>query len=198
MSVQFVDSSKLPTQFGEFCIHGFQDPQTLKEHVVLTFGELNTKEAVLARVHSECLTGDALFSARCDCGPQLQEAMRRISEHGSGMIMYLRQEGRGIGLMNKIRAYHLQDDGADTVEANEALGFGADQREYSMCVDMLAHFGVTKLKLMTNNPRKLDAMAKYGIYVEGREEIKVGHNVHNEGYIATKGAKLGHMFSDDA
>jgi GTP cyclohydrolase II len=198
LSVQYVDSSKLPTQFGEFLIHGFQDPQTLKEHVVLTFGELNTNEAVLARVHSECLTGDALFSARCDCGPQLQEAMRRIAEHGSGMIMYLRQEGRGIGLMNKIRAYHLQDDGADTVEANEALGFGADQREYSMCVDMLAHFGVSKLKLMTNNPRKLDAMAKYGIHVEGREEIKVGHNVHNEGYIATKGKKLGHMFSDDS
>ena len=164
---------------------------------MLTYGELDTSEPVLARIHSECLTGDALFSARCDCGPQLEEAMRRIAENGSGMIMYLRQEGRGIGLMNKIRAYHLQDQGADTVEANEALGFGADQREYSMCVQMLEHFGVTRLTLMTNNPRKVKAMGDYGLNVVAREELRAGHNLHNVGYISTKRSKLGHMFQVD-
>ncbi len=196
MSVVFVASSQLPTPWGIFTMHGFEDQQTGKEHVVLTFGELDNGQPALARIHSECLTGDALFSMRCDCGFQLQEAMKRIAEQGSGLILYLRQEGRGIGLLNKIRAYHLQDQGADTVEANEQLGFAADLRDYSMCEPMLAHLGVSAVRLMTNNPRKVDALKQYGVNVVEREPLQVGKNSHNEQYLATKAGKLGHMMSE--
>jgi GTP cyclohydrolase II len=177
-------------------MHGFEDQQTGKEHVVLTLGEVAGEQPVLARIHSECLTGDALFSMRCDCGFQLQEAMKRISEHGSGAILYLRQEGRGIGLLNKIRAYHLQDQGADTVEANEKLGFAADQRDYSMCEPMLEHLGIKAVRLMTNNPRKVAALTQYGVNVVEREPLQVGKNSHNEEYLATKAGKLGHMMTE--
>jgi GTP cyclohydrolase II len=178
---------------GTFTMVGFEDSATGKEHVALVYGDVTTDEPVLARIHSECLTGDALFSLRCDCGFQLQEALSRIAKEGRGIILYLRQEGRGIGLLNKIKAYHLQDQGADTVEANEQLGFDADQREYSMCLPMLEHFGIKNLKLMTNNPKKVAAMQSYGVEVSSREAIKVGENSHNEGYLATKAGKLGHM-----
>jgi len=177
-------------------MHGFEDQESGKEHVVLTLGDVGSASPVLARIHSECLTGDALFSMRCDCGFQLQEALKRISEAGRGALFYLRQEGRGIGLLNKIRAYHLQDGGADTVEANEQLGFEADLRDYSMCLPMLEHLGISELLLMTNNPRKLDAMRKFGLKVVDRVPLQVGKNRHNEGYLATKAGKLGHMMTE--
>lgn len=196
MSVNFIATSKLPTEFGEFLMHGFLDPESGKEHVVLTMGDLEAEGPLLTRIHSECLTGDALFSKRCDCGPQLQAAMELIAAEGRGMIMYLRQEGRGIGLVNKIRAYALQDQGHDTVEANEALGFDADQREYSMCLNMLEHFGVSELELMTNNPRKLAAMNSIGITVSSRKQHEVGRNKYNEHYLTTKKGKLGHLLDN--
>src|SRR5690606_7424922 len=163
-----------------FTIHGFEDMVSGKEHVVLSMGDVGGEEAVLCRIHSECLTGDALFSLRCDCGPQLEKAMQNIAEEGRGLILYLRQEGRGIGLLNKIKAYSLQDQGADTVEANERLGFKADGRDYDLCKPMLAHFNVSRVRLMTNNPRKVDALVELGIEVTERLPIETGHNSHNE------------------
>lgn len=193
MRVKFVAQATLPTEWGDFSIHGFEDVVTGKEHVVLVMGDLSGEEPVLCRVHSECLTGDALFSLRCDCGPQLQFAMRRIAEEGRGMILYLRQEGRGIGLLNKIKAYSLQDKGADTVEANEQLGFLADGREYEVCLPILEHFAVKNIKLMTNNPRKVESLEALGIVVSERVPIETGHNRHNESYLAVKVSKLGHL-----
>lgn len=194
VSVKFVTSSKIPTPWGIFDIHGFEEPATGKEHVVLSFGELAGDEPVLARVHSECLTGDAFFSMRCDCGPQLETALRRIAKEKRGMLLYLRQEGRGIGLLNKLKAYNLQDKGADTVEANEQLGFDADMREYQICEEMFAHLGVKSVKLMTNNPRKVKALEEMGIVVAERLELHTGHNPHNSHYLSTKAGKLGHLF----
>ncbi len=194
MSIQYVVTSKIPTPWGEFAIHGFDDTAAGKEHVVLSMGSLDGSEPVLARVHSECLTGDALFSMRCDCGPQLETALRRIAREKRGMLLYLRQEGRGIGLLNKLKAYNLQDQGADTVEANEQLGFDADQREYEMCRAIFAHFGVSAVRLMTNNPRKVQALEAIGVSVVERLELHSGHNPHNSRYLATKAGKLGHLF----
>lgn len=196
MSVKYVASSKLPTPWGVFTMVGFEDLASGKEHVALTYGDLTSGEPVLARIHSECLTGDALFSLRCDCGFQLQEALKRIAEEGCGVLLYLRQEGRGIGLLNKIKAYHLQDGGADTVEANEKLGFAADMRDYSMCKQMLAYLGVDSVKLMTNNPRKVKALEEYGLKVVARVPLQVGKNRHNEYYLATKMGKLGHLMTE--
>lgn len=193
MTVRYVESSKLPTPWGIFEMHGFEDGDNDKEHVVLSMGELSGDEPVLARIHSECLTGDALFSLRCDCGAQLQAAMHRIAVEGSGLIFYLRQEGRGIGLLNKIRAYKLQDKGADTVEANEQLGFGADMRDYSILSPMLEHLGIKRIKLMTNNPRKVKALQGLGIDVVERLSHQSGRNPHNTKYLATKKGKLGHL-----
>lgn len=175
-------------------MHGFEESDTGKEHVALTLGSLDSDEPMLARTHSECLTGDALYSMRCDCGYQLEEALRAIAREGRGVLLYLRQEGRGIGLLNKIRAYHLQDQGADTVEANERLGFAADLRDYSMCKDMLDHLGIKSLRLMTNNPRKVNALTSYGIEITERVPLHVGRNPHNESYLDTKKSKLGHWF----
>lgn len=198
MTVRFVESSKLPTPWGMFVMHGFADDGLDKEHVVLVMGDLGGDKPVLARVHSECLTGDALFSMRCDCGPQLQSAMHKIGQEGRGVIFYLRQEGRGIGLLNKIKAYHLQDCGADTVEANEQLGFGADMRDYNMLKPMMEHLGIQSLRLMTNNPRKVEALESMGMTVAERIPHQTGRNPHNAAYLATKKGKLGHLFEDDS
>ena len=194
--LRFIESSKLPTRWGTFDIHGFEDPFKGKEHIAITMGDCVADKPLLIRIHSECLTGDALGSMRCDCGEQLQEAMKRISELGRGAILYLRQEGRGIGLVNKIRAYNLQDQGADTVEANERLGFGADMRDYSICAPMLSHLGVKQVKLMTNNPRKINALKDLGIDVVEREAIQADANPHNSQYLSTKAGKLGHLFKE--
>ncbi|MCC4832078.1 GTP cyclohydrolase II [Shewanella sp. 1_MG-2023] len=196
MSIKYIATSKLPTPWGVFAMHGFEDTETGKEHVALTYGELNATEPMLGRIHSECLTGDALFSLRCDCGFQLQTAMQNIAENGQGFILYLRQEGRGIGLLNKIRAYELQDQGANTVEANERLGFEADMRKYDMVEPMLAQISVSKVKLMTNNPRKVKAMQSMGIEVAERVPLQVGKNRYNEDYLKTKSTQLGHMMTE--
>jgi len=196
VTVQYVADSRLPTPWGVFTMVGFEDQTNGKEHVALVFGDVAGDEPVLARIHSECLTGDALFSLRCDCGFQLQEALKRIAEAGKGVLLYLRQEGRGIGLLNKIRAYHLQDQGADTVEANEALGFAADMRDYSMCQPMLEHLGVHAVRLMTNNPRKVAALQKFNVNVVERVPLQVGKNSHNEHYLETKMGKLGHLMTE--
>ena len=196
MTLRFVESAKLPTPWGMFTMHGFVDEATDKEHLALTLGDISGDRPLLARVHSECLTGDALFSMRCDCGPQLQAAMHKIALEGRGVIFYLRQEGRGIGLLNKIRAYHLQDAGADTVEANEQLGFGADMRDYSILKPMLEHLNIRSLKLMTNNPRKVKALRDMGVTVAERISHQTGRNPHNAYYLETKRGKLGHLFAD--
>ena len=196
MTIEYVADSKLPMPWGTFIMVGFEDTETNKEHIAMVFGDVSGDEPVLARVHSECLTGDALFSLRCDCGFQLQEALKRIAENGRGVLLYLRQEGRGIGLLNKIKAYHLQDQGADTVEANERLGFAADLRNYSMCEPMLEHLGIKAVRLMTNNPRKVAALETYGVKVAERVPLQVGKNRHNEEYLATKMGKMGHMMTE--
>ena len=165
---RYIESSRLPTQWGDFEMHGFEDDSKGKEHLVLTMGDVADGQPVLTRVHSECLTGDALFSLRCDCGSQLQAALEAIAAEGRGALFYLRQEGRGIGLLNKIKAYKLQDAGADTVEANEQLGFGADMRDYSVLGPMIEHLGMSSVRLMTNNPRKVAALEKLGVNVTER------------------------------
>lgn len=193
MTIRYIETCDLPTEWGVFQLHGFEDAANDKGHLALTYGDL-TSDSVLLRVHSECLTGDALFSQRCDCGAQLSSAMAKIAENGAGVVLYLRQEGRGIGLLNKVRAYHLQDQGADTVEANEQLGFGADMRDYSMCKPMLDHLGIKQVRLLTNNPRKVEALTELGIEVEERVAHIAGENPHNERYLGTKAGKLGHLF----
>ncbi|HBS42967.1 MAG TPA: GTP cyclohydrolase II [Oceanospirillales bacterium] len=195
MNIRYVATSRLPTPFGVFDMHGFEEVETGKEHLALTMGDFTDGAPVLLRAHSECLTGDALFSMRCDCGFQLEEALRSVAQAGRGVVLYLRQEGRGIGLLNKIRAYNLQDQGADTVEANEQLGFGADIRDYGMCQPMLEHLGISSIRLMTNNPRKVTALSEAGVTVSERIPIVVGRNPYNIGYLNTKASKLGHYLS---
>ncbi|HAS6370093.1 GTP cyclohydrolase II [Vibrio vulnificus] len=192
--VQFIDSAKLPTQWGTFQMYGFIEKATGKEHLALVYGDIEQQAAPLIRLHSECLTGDALFSARCDCGFQLAKALQNIVAERAGVLLYLRQEGRGIGLINKIRAYHLQDDGADTVEANEQLGFGADMRDYAFCRGILSFLGIERVRLMTNNPRKVKALQLANIEVTERVPLQEGNNPHNHQYLRTKADKLGHMF----
>jgi len=196
VAVQYVETSRLPMPWATFDMHGFWDEANEKEHVVLTLGDVSTDEPVLMRIHSECLTGDALFSMRCDCGSQLQAALERIAQEGRGALLYLRQEGRGIGLLNKIKAYKLQDQGADTVEANEQLGFGADMRDYSICKPMFEHLQIHSVKLLTNNPRKVAALQQLGVRIVERLPLQTGQNPHNAKYLATKAGKLGHMFED--
>lgn len=186
-------STKLPTEFAEFELVGFTD-RSDKEHVALVLGVVDDGAPVLTRVHSECLTGDALFSQRCDCGPQLEAAMAKVAAEGRGIIVYLRQEGRGIGLINKIKAYAEQDKGLDTVEANEILGFEADAREYDIAAAMLTALGVTEVRLMTNNPQKLSALAEFGVKVVERVPHITAGTPHNKNYLATKSEKFGHLF----
>lgn len=191
---KFISQAKLPTRYGEFVIHGFLDTDSKQEHVALSYGQWQADTVVPIRVHSECLTGDALFSTRCDCGFQLEKALENIVEHGCGVLLYLRQEGRGIGLHNKIRAYQLQDQGYDTVEANEHLGFDADLRDYSICKTMLDTLEIKQVEIMTNNPKKVSALEAMGINIVARHAIDHGITKDNKAYLRTKTDKLGHHF----
>ncbi|WP_343597957.1 GTP cyclohydrolase II [Acinetobacter sp.] len=198
MPIAFVATSKLPTAFGDFKISVFQDPETGEEHVALFKGlDMPATEPVLVRIHSECLTGDAFSSLKCDCGPQLKATQKMINDAGQGIILYLRQEGRGIGLTNKIRAYALQDQGHDTVDANLMLNLPADAREYDMCKIMLDHLQVKQVKLITNNPLKIDALKALGIDVVERVLLTVGLNPFNEQYLKTKLERMSHMYNKD-
>jgi 3,4-dihydroxy 2-butanone 4-phosphate synthase/GTP cyclohydrolase II len=191
----------LPTKFGEFQIMAFgcrqPDLTSAGDHVVIMKGDVRNKENLLLRIHSECLTGDVFGSRRCDCGEQLERALAKISEEGQGMVLYLRQEGRGIGLLNKVRAYNLQDQGADTIEANELLGFPADLRSYRCAACILAFLGVKSVRLMTNNPKKIEEVEKHGVRVVERVPIEVPPNPANERYLETKREHMGHLLKGD-
>ena len=187
-----VAAAKLPTEYGEFDIVAYEDSVDGQTHVALVHGDLGGGENVIVRVHSSCVTGDIFHSARCDCGPQLDTAMRRIVHEGRGVLLYLNQEGRGIGLANKIRAYSLQDEGFDTVEANERLGFPADRREYGVSVRMLLDLGVSSVRLLSNNPRKLAGVTGDGLSVSERIPIEIPASEFTRRYLKTKKDKLGH------
>lgn len=191
--IEKVAEAELPTKYGTFKAIGYIDKITKEHHVALVKGDLSGDEPVLCRVHSECLTGDAFGSLRCDCGDQLQEAMRRIEARGRGVLLYLRQEGRGIGLMNKLKAYHLQDGGMDTVDANLALGFAADMRDYGTGAEILADLGIRKIIVMTNNPNKITGLGTYNIEIVGREPIEIDSNDNDAFYLYTKYKRMGHI-----
>jgi 3,4-dihydroxy 2-butanone 4-phosphate synthase/GTP cyclohydrolase II len=190
-----VASSTLPTEFGPFDIHVFENGGDDETHVALVCGDLDDGEDVLTRLHSSCVTGDIFHSARCDCGPQLQAAMQRVSEEGRGVILYLSQEGRGIGLANKIKAYALQDQGLDTVEANEMLGFAADGRDYRVGVQILRDLGVRSMRLLSNNPRKLAGVTGDGLIVSELLPIEMPVSDSTRRYLTTKKEKLGHQLT---
>lgn len=185
----------MPTKYGDFKMYGFINKVNGEHHVALVKGDVSKVDSVLTRVHSECLTGDVFGSKRCDCGEQYDAAMKKIAEEGTGVLVYMRQEGRGIGLINKLKAYELQDQGFDTVEANIKLGFKADMRTYDVAASILKDLGVTKVNLMTNNPRKLNGLDKYGIKINKRIPIQMNHNEKNEFYLKTKQEKLNHMLN---
>ena len=185
----------LPTEYGDFRLHLYENKVDHKEHIALTKGDIANGEPVLVRVHSECFTGDTLGSLRCDCQDQLHAAMMMVEAAGRGVVVYMRQEGRGIGLANKLRAYKLQEAGADTVEANEALGFKADLRDYGLGAQLLADLGVHKMRLMTNNPKKVVGLSSYGLEIVERVPIEIPANAKNAGYLETKWKKLGHILT---
>ena len=191
--VRRVAEAELPTEYGDFRILGYTSLVDGRDHVALVKGDLAGKDNVLVRMHSECLTGDVFGSRRCDCGEQLHAAMRQIERDGAGAVVYLKQEGRGIGLANKLRAYDLQDEGRDTVEANEALGFKPDLREYGIGAQILLDLGLTSIRLLTNNPRKIVGLEGYGLTVTGREPLQVEEGEFNRAYLAAKRSKLGHI-----
>lgn len=191
--VELVAAPQLPTRFGDFRVYGFRSTVTNEEHLALVMGEISPEEPVLVRVHSQCLTGDVFGSARCDCGAQLEAALTKIAAEGKGVLLYLLQEGRGIGLFNKLKAYQLQDEGLDTVEANHRLGFGADQRDYGVGAQILRELGVRKMRLMTNNPAKYVALSGYGLEIVERIPLEVPPTPHSRKYLRTKKEKLGHI-----
>lgn len=194
MTLKITAKAKLPSKFGMFDLYGFSPTGDGKEHIAIVAGRISSESPTYVRLHSECLTGDSLGSLRCDCGDQLQKALSDIAKRGNGIILYLRQEGRGIGLVNKIRAYELQDcKGLDTYDANVALGFKPDDRDFTVAADMLKALGVLQIKLMTNNPEKIKALRSNGIDVVDREPHEVGSNKHNSRYLQTKKVRFGHL-----
>jgi 3,4-dihydroxy 2-butanone 4-phosphate synthase/GTP cyclohydrolase II len=192
--IERVAETVLPTRFGDFKLYGYRSAIDVDEHAALVMGDVAGGEASLVRVHSQCVTGDVFGSLRCDCGTQLEQALERIAEEGRGVLVYMRQEGRGIGFHNKVRAYHLQDtQGLDTVEANEALGFAADRRDYGIGMQILVDLGLSRIKLLTNNPAKRAGLEGYGLEVVDRVPMSVVANAHNRRYLETKRDKLGHL-----
>jgi len=196
--VQRIVSTKLPSQYGDFRIYLFRSQADSKDHIALVKGDISPEKPTLVRVHSECLTGDVFGSLRCDCNAQLVASMERVEKEGCGIVLYMRQEGRGIGLLNKLKAYNLQDEGLDTVEANEELGFRADLRDYGIGAQILRDLGVGKMRLLTNNPKKIIGLTGYGLEVVERVPLEVHPNKHNERYLTTKRDKLGHLILIDA
>jgi 3,4-dihydroxy 2-butanone 4-phosphate synthase/GTP cyclohydrolase II len=196
MNFDKVPRAKLPTRLGEFIIYGFHDLDSGEEAVALVAGELSPNSPALIRIHSQCLTGDVFSSSRCDCGDQLEEAMNLIAKAGSGAVIYQQQEGRGIGLINKIRAYELQDKGLDTVAANEKLGFEADLRDYRMPAEILKYLGATRIHLLSNNPEKVQGLEREGIWVEKRIPLEIPPNSLTRGYLKIKKEKLGHLLNE--
>ena len=194
--VRRVAETVLPTEFGEFRTCAYENTLDGTKHLVLQMGEARPDQPVLVRVHSQCLTGEVFGSMRCDCGPQLRTALSAIGEAGEGVLLYLNQEGRGIGLVNKLRAYAAQDTGLDTVEANHRLGFRADQREYGVGAQILRHLGVGRIRLLTNNPRKFVALEAHGLRIEERVPIEVPANEHSRGYLLTKKRRMGHLLTE--
>lgn len=197
MQLKRIAEAKLPTPFGEFLLVGFEEIVNGNNHIALIYGNITGGKPVLSRIHSECLTGDALFSLRCDCGFQLEAALKQIAQEGCGVLLYHRQEGRNIGLLNKIRAYYLQDQGLDTVEANLKLGFKPDERDFTICADMYKLLAINEVRLLTNNPQKLEIMKEAGINVIKRVPLIVGRNPKNSDYLNVKASKLGHILSND-
>ena len=191
--IKFVEVSELPNEIANFKVYAFTENETEKDHLAITLGDVKSSNSVLSRIHSQCITGESFYSLRCDCRFQLTESLRLIANKGCGVVFYLQQEGRGIGLSNKIRAYKLQDQGLDTVEANHQLGFGEDERSYEIVSAMAKHLNVKIIDLMTNNPKKIEAVIKSGLIVNKRIPIKIDSNDHNRNYLNTKAKKLGHL-----
>jgi len=193
MKIKFSNKAKLPTQYGDFNIISFKQEGDIHEHCLLYKGNLNSKENILTRIHSECLTGDVFSSRKCDCGEQLDKSMRAIAKKQTGIILYLRQEGRGIGLFNKINAYALQDQGQDTIQANHSLGFDTDLRDFTIAVKVLQHLKIKSIELLSNNPEKIEVWKNSGINITKRIPLIIKTNEHNLDYLFVKREKLNHM-----